>query len=304
MINISKNDINKLEFIGHGGFGKVYKKGDLIYKLYRKTVSTDYGEYVRNPSLKYHPFKLKRLMNLDKKIIYSDLIKDVIFVDGKFGGVANKYYDGSTLSFINLPFDERIRLSYGLLKSMRELVNNNIYPLDLKLDNIMAVSGQAKLIDLDDYYTKVRLFQNHIFEKKCFTMLDASIKVFLNEHNTFYNWDLFEHIEKAVSTNNSSFEEIINYLEDKSIKYSYVILSDESDVYSHIRLFRNSNYRILYAKKSYLSYSDLVDNIHKLNKMGISIYDVVLRRKIDKFFENISYDDVFEINGDSLIRKF
>lgn len=303
MINISKSDINKLELIGHGGFGDVYKKGNLIYKLYRKEVPTGYCTYVKNPSLKYHPFKLRRLMNLDKKIMYSDLIKDVIFVDGKFGGVVNKYYDGLTLTFANLSFDEKIRLSYSLLKSVRELVSNNIYPLDLKLDNIMAVSGQAKLIDLDDYYTKLSFFQNPIFEKKCFSMLNTTIKAFLNEYNTFYNWDLYEHIEKGVSTYNCSFEGITSYLKDKSIKYSYVILSDESDIYSHIKLFRNSKYRILYAKRSYLSYNDLVDYIHKLNDMNIYIYDVVLKRKIDVFFENISYDEVFEVKGDSLVRK-
>lgn len=301
MINISRNDVKKLEFIGYGGFGDVYRNGDFIYKLYRKTVPSVHGG-VDNPSLKYNPLRIKKMMSLDKKIKNTDLIKDVIFVDGKFGGVANKYYDGVTLSYARLPYEERIKISRQLLKYVCELVDNNIYPLDLKLDNAMVTSEGAKLIDLDDYFTKISFISNPFHKKKSINKLDVTIKDFLKEYS--FSFSLFmNQIENSHVYCNYSFEAISRYLDEKSLRYPYIILNDDSNIYSNIRLLRDNNYRVICVKDNFCNCDKISSQISRLKELGISIFDIILKSKYDMFFQNISYDEVFEIEGDSLIKK-
>lgn len=51
-----------------------------------------------------------------------------------------------------------------LVRNSQELTRFRIYPLDLKLDNIMYVDGQVKIIDLDDLYTKYMLIPSRRYK--------------------------------------------------------------------------------------------------------------------------------------------
>lgn len=304
MINLDKSQIRKLEYVQNGGFGVLYKKDNLIYKLYRNKVNCSYSLKVDNPSLRYCPLKIRRLMRLNDKLLYTDLVQDIIFVDGKFAGVVLPFYDGKTFSDSDdLPFEERLSLSFELVRNSSELTNHYIYPMDYKLNNFMIVDGNVKIIDLDDVFTKVGLIYRPIKEKKCISNLDCSIKSFLNEFCSFPSSFFKDLISKSTPHANYSYDDIIDYLKGKSRRYIYVVINDDSDIYSNIKLIRDSNVRVIYERDRYNGYDDMELRISQLNEMGISIYDVILSRNIDNYFNNVLFNRVYEIKGESLFEK-
>ena len=102
MINLSKDDFGKLEFVGSGTFGKIYTDGVLTYKVYKNQVRTYYDLYSKNPMLKHlllRYIRFNRLINLSQNIKKSDLISDILLLDDKFGGVVLPFYAGKELYY-------------------------------------------------------------------------------------------------------------------------------------------------------------------------------------------------------------
>ena len=97
MVSIKSKDLLDLKRVGAGNFGTIYKNGDKVYKIYHQMVRTEYDSFCPNPSLKLDKSRIIKYTKLDKKLLYTDLVKDIIYVDGKFGGVVMPYYDGETL---------------------------------------------------------------------------------------------------------------------------------------------------------------------------------------------------------------
>ena len=304
MINIRKDDLKKLRCVGGGGFGKLYKKGDLVYKIYNNMVPSGYTTFVNNPSLRYRRFRLNRLLSLDKKVIYSDLIKDIIYVDGKFAGVCLPFYDGLTLDYFEeAPLEKRIDLSFELVRNFRELTDYYIYPMDFRMDNAMKVDGHVKLIDLDDFLTKVSVFPRRDYLKEFVGILDNNIKGFLQEYSNFNSPRLVKMLDKVDYPFNYSYEGIFNYLTDKSEKHSYVLIGNDSDILSNISLLRDSNIRNIYVRPNVSELADVIRSIARLNELGISIYDVVMNGKCDMYLNNVCYDDIYQIYGDKVYKR-
>ena len=119
-----------------------------------------------NPMKLYRKHRFDRMIRLDKKLEYTDLCNDVIFMDGKFSGVCIPFYGYDCLyKLLGMPFDVKMDISNQLVRNSQELTRFRIYPLDLKLDNVMYVDGQVKIIDLDDLYTKYMLIPNFIYKR-------------------------------------------------------------------------------------------------------------------------------------------
>lgn len=59
--------ITNLEIIGSGAFGKIYKDGDKIYKLYKEKIVDDYYKMYDNPALNYPKIKKYKLNRLKSK---------------------------------------------------------------------------------------------------------------------------------------------------------------------------------------------------------------------------------------------
>ncbi len=304
MINLDRNEIEKFEYVACGGFGRLYRNGDVIYKFYKEKVHTTLYGMVPNPLLKYHAFRINKLMKLDKKLMYTDLIKDTIFVDGKFAGVVLPFYDGKTLDFsMDMPYSKKIALSYEFVRNARELTNNFIYPMDYKLDNMMMVNGHAKIIDLDDVFTKVSIIANSRHQKRCISVLDATIKAFLKEFGGYPSSNFGGQIGRTALPVNYTYEGINNYLCSKIKKYPYIILYDNSDVFSNIRLLKDSRVRVIYTYKKYPGFDAMNNKLSRLKELGISIYDLVFEYKLDEYLHNISYSKIIEVNEDKLLEK-
>lgn len=299
MINLSHFDINNFEFIGYGGFGDIYKHGKYIYKIYRKDVE------IFNPSLIYRPFKFRKLISVDGEIKYTDLIKDIVCVDGKFAGVVVPFYDGDTLlKLCDMELKKKLDVSQEIIRNSKELTSYFIYPLDYKLDNIMYVNGSIKLIDLDDCLTSVCMFPHNHLLKQSVRSLDATIKAFLGEYIGHVAIpELRSLIDKNVSFSNNTYNQLEDYLKEKSTINNYIFISNNSDLFGNIRLLRSCDYRVVYFSNNYCFTEDLLDQIIYMKNMGISIYDVIPYMNIDFYLRNKLYDDVLEICGDKCIKK-
>lgn len=304
MLKLDNKYIEKLEYIGCGGFGRLYRDGNLVYKIYKEKVRSSFCTYISNPSLMYSRLKINKLLSVDKKLIYTDLIKDTIFIDGKFSGVVVPYYDGVTLDNLSdLSYKNKIDLCVQIVRNARELTDNYIYPMDYKLDNIMFASGKIKLIDLDDVLTRVCHVYHRGIYKKSINNLDSTIKDFLNEFHLFPSMYLMGQIANVHSSKNNTYDEINSYLCRKKIRYPYVIISDNTDLFSNIRLFTDSRVRVIYTCKACKGFSELCKKLDVFNNNGVSIYDVVLERNLDKFLKNTLYSKIICAEEDKLQEK-
>lgn len=236
--------------------------------------------------------------------MHTDLIKDTIFIDGKFAGVALPFYDGKTLELsMDLSYKKRVDLSFELVRNTRELTGYFIYPTDFKNNNIMIVDGHIKLIDLDDQFTKVRFRFSNKLHDKCIRSLDLTIKSFLKDFNNLASTYLINQIGKKMPPVNSTYDGINSYLYNKSKKYPYIIISDSSDIYSNIRLLRDSRVRVIYTYNYFGGYDVMCHKISRFNEIGISIYDAVINSKIDEYLQNVLYSKIINIEGDKVLEK-
>ena len=181
MVNITSEELNSLEKIGSGAFGTVYFKDYKAYKIYHEMIKTDNYIIEKNPSLKFREIKVKRLLQRSKKLKHTDLIEDIIYIDGSFGGIVMPYYDGETLlNTKNKPLKEKIDISKELVRNAKELTKNRIYSLDCSLKNIMLVNNEVKIIDLDDYNTEVTILPSLTYKRSVVFSLYDSIKSYFS----------------------------------------------------------------------------------------------------------------------------
>lgn len=298
MIKIKKSELEQLEKISTGGNGAIYRVGNYIYKIYKPYTKTSYKEEIPNPSLKYRPLKLHRLMSIDKKIKYTDLVQEIIFVDGKFGGVVLPFYNGQILSeTMNLPIEEKIKISREVVRNSSELTYHHIYPMDYKLNNIMLSDGHPKIIDLDDWTTKVKFRLHPLRKALCIEGLDETIKTYLSEYRGIpLSGEVKEKIRKIPNQPNYSYNGILEYLDEKSQIHNYIFIFESSDIKSNLRLLHDDKYRIILSFKDfYFDDSHIKKYLEKLNYYGIDIYDITTLNRIDDYINNSVYKEYIKI---------
>lgn len=288
MININKDELNSLDLIGYGCFGVVYRKDDKIYKVYRDEVKNVFKEPTPNPLLK-HPTstirKLNRLIDLNRKVKHTDLIEDLLYIDGKFYGVVMPYYEGKLfLNLRELPIEERINYAKELVRNAKELTRHNIYLLDHRLKNVMLVNGNVKIIDADDYYSRVSLVKNGIYYLKSVSSLDDTLKSLFNEYSrpTFKEEEITKRLKKTDYKRNNTYHEIDKYIDYKSKKCRLLFIDTDFDL-SDERLIDGSKVVIICNS---LNIQLLLNTIDRLNARGISIYDVIDLAGLDHFINN------------------
>ena len=300
MYNISSDEIIKMDKIGSGTFGSVYLKDNQVLKVYHekiKTYNIVSGSYnaIPNPCLKYNKIKYQYLKNK------TDLVSDILYIDGIFSGIVMPYYKGKTFKeYMNNPIEEKINMSNKLLLSSKKLTNNYIYPLDYKENNIIFSDNKVQIIDLDDKLTKIL---NPIYKSKSIKVLDGSIKRFIGDidYNIYVNnkENIQNYITKKERKINTSYNEIEDYLNNIIIKNNYILLSDRSNISNYIELLRNPNYRVIYV---YKSINDIEVKLLKLLKLNIKIYNIIPKNKLKEFISSISYEDLLSLSENNIVK--
>jgi len=303
MISLTSAEVEKLEIIGSGNFGMVYRCEDRIYKIYNKSVNASENKVVPNPALKYRKRKLNRLISLNKRIENTDLIDDVIFIDGNFSGVSMSYYEGVTLSdLIEEPIEKRITIAKAIVKNAKELTKHFVYPTDYKLNNFMFVDGEVKIIDLDDELTKVKLFPDPLLAYESITCLDDMIKQYFDEYISYFFMGGVEYPNKIRRTYpplNSTYNGIEEYIESKKIKYNYLFITDKTNVDKYMDLLKSKLYRVVYV---YEKRGKAIDFLERMFSLDIDIYDVVYVVNIKRYLNSIMTDECLEVSDNKVFK--
>jgi len=308
LIRINEDYLKKLEKCGSGSFGVVYKVNDkTAYKIYEETTRVCNMHVLVNPIMKYNKVKLNRLINLDKKIIKTDLVQDVIFVNNKFKGVKIKYYDGKLLNrLMEEDYSIKKEVANQLYNNAMELNENYIYPTDYKLNNIMYVDDSVKIIDLDDRYTKVYKLYNKRLEKEVCYGLGDSIKTFFNEYDYYnvINRDLPDLITRKKYDHMYDFESIKKYLEDKDESYNYIFIDKDSNFELVKKLAQDKNNRIVYLYKYSMSEKEDKNNIlWNYKKNNIDIFDTTEFSKSHLYFCDFNVRDASDLTKEKVLSK-
>ena len=299
MINLTSLDLDNLERIASGGFGVVYKDGSKAIKIYRPRLKTGYWSFVSNPALRFNKTKLNRLLKKDKLIDNTDLIQDIVCNGNKYVGVVYPYYNGITLNkCMNYPLDCRIDMSRQMIVKAKELTDNNIYPLDYKLDNMIYIDDEVKLLDLDDVYTKVKIFKSDRLLRKSNILLDETIKTLLGEYHyySYVDLDLREVLLKKRRKTNDNYDDISKYLDEKEkpLKFALVDLDTDLD-----EVKGNNDYLYLFITDNVIN-RNIIDFV-KNNNFGI--YDVVQSNKLNDYLSNNFVEECVDKTGGKVLKK-
>ena len=303
MLSINNEDLKKLDKLGAGTFGVVYRYDDsLALKVYNPQVKTMFGSLKDNPQLKNKKRALK-IKRIGKRIEYSDLVKDILYIDGIYSGIVLPYYNGTTLNhMMNAPLELKIDVSNQLVRNFKELTDHNIYPMDIKLNNIMYVDGEVKIIDLDDYYTKYFLFNIGFYERDCIMGLDETIKTYFGEYRNddYFKW-LGYYLTRTRPEDQYNYFGITNYIDNKEIDYKYLFIDIDSDIDIIKRINSSNDYRIILLYD--VNNDKYAEFFKKLDKNKIYVYDMIRRCDFDLYFTNNKAREMQFVKGRECYKK-
>lgn len=308
MANITKKELDGYRHINHGGFGTIYEHDGKVYKVYNDDVKTGY-EYVKNPVLKHclrHINKIRRMIDINGNLVYTDLPEDILYVDDKFKGIVMPFYEGETvLEHINDPLLKKIALSRQMIRNARELTDNHVYSFDYKLINMIVSRNGLKFIDLDDCLTKVTTIANPFYNRRSIGILDETIKAFLREDDYKV---LSEEVRKNLLKQYEylyTYESIESYLISRAIRHTYILINEESDLDNEALM--DPNYRVVLVVKPSMRdyYSHLMEILIELKAHNISVYEIIDENKLDNYINDSACKDIVDYRRESkkLIKK-
>lgn len=288
-MEIAQKEIEQLEKIGQGHFGTVYKCQNKAIKLYHNRIKADgiFGKIIiDNPCLKTPMFIFFRNSILNRRLKLTKLAEERLLINGKFNGVCYDFYEGITMNnAVNLPWQTLKQISLQLIENTQELTNHHIYPLDLKLDNvIIGPDGSVYSIDLDDPHTKITLFPHPFLQKRSLTKLKNSLTMFLHHQHTNISPKTTGLLTNAITPLENkkeiSYEDLYNYVLEEFQRLNLLFIRattlDQIN-WEHLRNFvKKENLKIIlfdYGIRSYYFYFD--NFISYMNDMDIQVYDIL-----------------------------
>lgn len=267
-------EMNNLEYIGSGSYGKIYKSGDQAFKLYYNSLDKDYHKCTFYTN-KLKLYKLKSRTN-DLDNCYH--INDFVYSDDKIIGTNYDFVNGKTLDKIlnNFNRKERIEISKKLVQASKMLTDKKIYPLDYKLNNIMYdINGNIVLIDLDDPLTKLSLIKNPILLEHCLQKLSLTIITFIEKKKNLYH-NLEKYIPSIELKNQSfiTYQKIENYLKELNDIKSSILINDNDINLTNMLYIKNlvdlTNAKIIIEKRDSIRLSFIYEIFKQLD---LNIYD-------------------------------
>ena len=138
----SEFENNSYDFRGEEA--KLYIVGNNLYKLYNK----------KNISSIYQLCLLISKQSFLKETI---LPNGIILKDDTLKGICIPYFkDYKILSSLNdESIDYKLKILQIIMKNLKELTDNDIYPMDFNSDGILINNSDVKIIDLDTYTTQI-----------------------------------------------------------------------------------------------------------------------------------------------------
>lgn len=306
----SEKEIKELKYIGSGVVGATYLKDDIIIKKYHKIIRNCAGIRglkANNPCLRYRKKQVNLLILRNEFIKYTNLINDVVFVNGKFVGVSYEYINGLILDeFIGKNISVKSNISYQLIRNAKELTDFCIYPLDYKPDNILFDNdGNVRIIDLDDTLTKVTFMRNHLYLYCSLYSLRRAVINFLENdrvYNYFGYYDETLYLSRHQHASELRKRKLISYkilrdyvaLKCQSFDCSFLDCTNVEDISSidfsflkRIQEFTFTKFILcLYAKNIYSHsfYEYKKSIVQYFQEHSLDIYDLVVVS--DETFEN------------------
>lgn len=305
MISIKKEELEQYDQLGSGKYGVIYQIDDNVaYKIYKETIKEKNGHPMINPALCVSNARLKRLLNQSKKLQYTDLIQDIIFIDGYFGGVCIPYYPGCTLETLRYSnYELKKDISRQLIRNNQELKNHFIYPMDYHLGNIMVVNDSAKIIDLDDPLTRICRLPNPFFYLTSLGRLNETIQDLFGEFDiTLYGKSLFKELQRKRSSYNTSSNWLEQFIAEKESLNDYLLINSGSNLEAIKELLRNHSFRVIYVLKKEPDNDNLLSAIIEYFKCeGINLFDFVLEEKLNHYFMNFPVDNKVLVDDEAKV---
>lgn len=310
MIQLSKQDIEKLRNVGSGKFGTVYQKDDsTAYKIYHDIIYDDYGYPHSNPALKRSSQKrIYKLIYRSRSLIYTDGPKDFISIDGRFGGIVLPFYDGSNLvSLIDSNFSLKMDTSLKLVRNSKELTDHLIYPLDYKLNNILLQDGEVRIVDLDDVLTHVCIVPNIHYQRECVYGLNDTIRTLFGEFRyPPYGKEVLEQLTRSRGSTTYQYQDIDDYLRVKGQEMDFLLVDEESDLSVVRDLLDHYPFHVVYRyfKRLYNQDEYYLHIIEQFKNAGIPIFDMIYNIDNPNFyFQNYNCRNMCEVEGKQIIKK-
>lgn len=315
-MNLTEKEFEHLTYISAGTFGAVSHNETTAFKKYHALVKShsDFGyQLIENPCLKPHPMKFQLMNYYSKKLQYTDLNYERLYIDKQFCGICYPYYDGKILYHLQqLPFLEKENIVRQLLRNAEELSKHHIYPLDYKLDNIIYTKqGQVKIIDLDDPLTKYKLIKHpHLFNKSMITLKNTMIH-FLNVNQNHSDYFLSQHLTHAQQINslseNITYQKLYNYLDIHRSNNSFLVINPMNFSFQNLDLIKSiiAQYQAKIIVLDCNSSELLKHFITSLIQVGIDVYDVISEESmaIDDFMNNYNTSEYFMFDKQHILKQ-
>ena len=162
-IIIDPEEYIKLNKIGHGSFGKIFK---VKWKKNNKCYAMKEMNFIIEDNILYLKERTKLIMDFEKKVNCNGLIK--IYGDCSFKK-GNKYFYYEIMELANRDWEQEIKIRNNnskyytekelfsimikLIKTLSLMQQNHITHRDIKLENILIVNNKYKICDFGESRT-------------------------------------------------------------------------------------------------------------------------------------------------------
>lgn len=212
------NDFNNRCCDFSGSEAKLYIVDNDLYKIY----------YKNNISSIYH---LLCLISKQNKLKNTILPNGIIVQNDKLKGIKIPYFKDykTAYSLINENREYKIEILSIIMNHLKELTDNDIYPMDFNSEGILVKDKDVKIIDLDTYTTynnKDISREKLIFVHKLYLniILELMYKDFepirdlFNLENYLENKKINKNIIHDITNNNITYGNLSNFIETMKIK--------------------------------------------------------------------------------------